>query len=86
MGRIKLRNIEIFANHGCLKEEEKIGSKYLIQLEVKVDFDIAANKDTLKDALDYGSLYKIIEEEMGVRSNLLENVAYRIINRLMDKV
>ena len=32
MAKIKLKNIKIYAYHGCLIEERKIGSDYLVNL------------------------------------------------------
>lgn len=41
MGIIILENIKIYSNHGCLDEEARIGSDYLIDLEVEADFSKA---------------------------------------------
>ena len=35
MSQITLKNIRLFAHHGCLSEEEKIGSDYLVNLTVR---------------------------------------------------
>ena len=35
MGIIKIENIRVFAHHGCLREETKIGSDYRVDLEIK---------------------------------------------------
>ena len=37
MGIIKVENIRVFANHGCLKEETKIGREYRVDIEVKAN-------------------------------------------------
>ncbi len=37
MGTIRLKNIKIYAFHGCLIEEGQIGSDYLVNLSVKAD-------------------------------------------------
>ena len=42
MGIIKVENIRVFAYHGCLKEETKIGSEYSVDLEVKADLKTSA--------------------------------------------
>ena len=80
MSTIRLKNIRIFANHGCLTEEEKIGSDYLVNLEVKANLEKAALSDNLSDTVDYVHLQKIIKEEMSIRSKLLEHVGWRIID------
>ncbi len=79
---VELSDIKLFAYHGCMPEERIIGSEYLVQLKVQTDFSRAAKTDDLTDAVDYISLYKIVEEEMKIPANLLENVATRIFNKI----
>jgi dihydroneopterin aldolase len=86
MGTIKLQNIRIFSFHGCLEEEGKIGSDYRVDLEIKTDLRKSALSDDLKDTIDYVLLNKIVKEEMAIRSNLLEHVANRIINRIFKEI
>ena len=86
MGIIKLKNIRTFSYHGCLMEEGKIGSDYSIDLVVKTDLKKSALSDDLKDTVDYVLLNRIVEEEMAIRSHLLEHVANRIIKRIFDEV
>ncbi|NDP26286.1 MAG: dihydroneopterin aldolase [Flavobacterium sp.] len=86
MGIIKLKNIRTYSYHGCLIEEGKIGSDYSVNLEVKTDLRKSAFSDNLEDTVDYVLLNRIIEEEMAIRSNLLEHVAHRIIKRIFDEV
>ena len=86
MGTIKLKNIRTFSFHGCLEEEGKIGSDYRVDLEVKTDLRKSALSDHLKDTVDYVLLNKIVEEEMAIRSHLLEHVANRIITRIFKEI
>ena len=86
MGIIKLKNIRTYSYHGCLIEEGKIGSDYSIDLEVKTDLRKSALSDNLEDTVDYVLLNRIVEEEMAIRSQLLEHVAHRIIKRIFDEV
>ena len=83
---IKLKNIRIFANHGCLTEEEKIGSDYLVNIKVSADLSKAANTDSLSDTVDYVHLNKIVKREMAIRSKLLEHVGQRIIDAVFDEI
>lgn len=85
MGIIKVKNIRIFANHGCLYEETKIGSDYRVDLDVKANLKKSAKTDNLNDTVDYVLLNKIVKEEMAIPSKLLETVARRIIQRIFDE-
>lgn len=82
MGKIELNNIRLYAYHGCLPEEELIGSNYRINLSVKANLEPASKNDDLKDTIDYVHLQNIVIEEMKIRSKLLESVAQRIITRI----
>ena len=86
MGSIKLKNIRVFSYHGCLEEEGKIGSEYRVDLKVKGDLSNSAKTDDLADTIDYVHLNSIVKEEMSIRSKLLESVAERILNRIMDEL
>ena len=86
MGSIKLKNIRVFAYHGCLVEEGKIGSDYRVDLKIKGDLSNSAKSDELKDTIDYVHLNHIVKEEMASRSKLLETVAERIINRVLEEI
>ena len=85
MGIIKVENIRVFAYHGCLKEETKIGSDYRVDLEVKADLQTSAVTDKLSDTVDYVFLNKVIKEEMDIASHLLETVAKRILKRIFNE-
>jgi dihydroneopterin aldolase len=86
MSRIRLKDIRIFANHGCLSEEEKIGSDYLVDLTVTADLGTAAKSDSLKDTVDYVHLNHIVKTQMAQRSKLLEHVGQRIIDAVFDQL
>lgn len=86
MNIIKLKNIRTFSYHGCLVEESKIGSDYLVDLEIKADLQQSMQTDELADTVDYVHLNKIVTEEMAIRSKLLEHVAKRIVNRVFNEL
>lgn len=85
MGIIKVENIRVFAHHGCLKEETKIGSDYRVDLEVKANLKPSGITDKLSDTVDYVLLNRIIKEEMKQPSYLLETVARRILVRIFKE-
>ena len=85
MGKIILNEIRVYAFHGCMEEEKRIGSDYIVNLEVETDMINPAKTDDIVDAVDYVSLNKIVKEEMSVSSKLLEHVAQRIIDRVLKQ-
>ena len=86
MGIIQVNNIKLYAFHGCLEEESKIGSDYRVDVEVKVDLKKSAKTDELSDTVDYVHLNHIVKEEMARRSKLLEEVARRILDRFFSEL
>lgn len=86
MGIIKVKNIRIYAYHGCLIEEGKIGSDYRVDLSVKADLKNSSKTDELTDTVDYVHLNKIVKDEMAIRTKLLETVAAKILDRIFIEI
>jgi len=79
---IRIQNAEFFAYHGVHPEEQKIGGKFTVDLSLETDFTKAAEEDDLNGTVDYAAVYEIIETEMKIQSKLIENLAYRIVQKL----
>lgn len=82
MGVIAVDGIRIYAYHGCLPEEARIGGHYRVDVQVSGDFATAERTDELQDTIDYGRIASIVTEEMSRRSKLIEHVARRILDAL----
>ncbi len=85
MGIVRVENIRVFAYHGCLREEKKIGSDYSVDIEVKANLQKSAETDLLRDTVDYVLLNRITKEEMLKPTHLLETVAKRILVRILNE-
>lgn|SRR5574344_1161515 len=84
MDRLEINDMIFFSRHGCFDEEKKIGNKFIVHFSAETDMTAAAISDSLDDAVDYQKIYKIIKEEMGITSNILENVGGRILKRIRE--
>ncbi len=84
MDQIFVEDIKLYAYHGCLEEEAKIGSDYLVNVRVWGDLSIPAVSDDLSDTIDYVLINKIVSDEMAIRAKLLEHVAQRILTQLQN--
>jgi dihydroneopterin aldolase len=82
MHKIVVEGIKVYAYHGCLAEEGKIGTNYIVDVTMETDFTEAAKTDDLNKTIDYVTVYNIVKEQMAIRSNLIEHVGQRIINEL----
>ena len=58
MSKIIFNNLEFYAFHGVIPAEQKIGSRYLVDIEIKTDLSKASETDNLKDTIDYSLIYK----------------------------
>ncbi len=82
MHKILVEGIKVYAYHGCLEEEGKIGTNYVVDVTMETDFAEAAKTDDLKKTIDYVTVYNIVKAEMAIRSKLIEQVGQRIVDRL----
>lgn len=82
MGLIEVKGIRVFAFHGCLPEEARIGGHYRVDVEVQGDFGRAERSDELQDTVDYGRVTAIVCDQMAVRSHLIEHAAARVLAAL----
>jgi dihydroneopterin aldolase len=67
-----------------LPEEKNIGGEFLVDVIVECDFSIAAATDDLNLTVDYCMIFDIVQEQMKIPSKLIEQVAYRIANKIVQ--
>ena len=82
MSVISLEGIKVYAFHGVLEEERKIGALYRVDIRIETDVIKAAQEDDIFQTIDYTLVYDIVREEMKLSSKLIENVAYRILKKI----
>lgn len=81
---IEVNGIKLYAHHGCLPEEGAIGGNYIVDVKMKTNFSKSFETDELVDTIDYVVVNKIVEEEMAIRSKLIEHVGHRILKKLKN--
>lgn len=84
MGIIRIEQMEFYSFHGHYVEEQIVGNRFIVDLEMETDCSKAAETDNLDDALNYQRAYELIREEMKEKSYLLEHIANRILDTLFD--
>ena len=80
IGLIELEEMEFYAYHGCFKEEQVVGNRFLVKVTLETDCTVAAESDSIADALNYVSVYEIVREQIMQNSHLLEHLNKRIID------
>jgi dihydroneopterin aldolase len=85
MGKILIERMEFYAFHGHYQEEQIVGNRFLVDLEIFSDMSKPAATDDLEDAINYQTAYRLVQREMKKKSSLLENIAKRILDALFDE-
>ena len=81
---LELDGMEFHAYHGCLEEERCAGNTFVVDFKGQFPMEAAASSDRLEDSVDYSRIYDVIAAQMAVPSNLLENVAGRIVEAISE--
>jgi 7,8-dihydroneopterin aldolase/epimerase/oxygenase len=85
MNKVALEGLEFYAFHGHYDEEQKLGNKYAVDLEIEADMQDAIVSDKLKYAVDYMVVYDCVKEVMLKKHRLLEHIAHEIIARISER-
>ncbi|HSG68254.1 MAG TPA: dihydroneopterin aldolase [Bacteroidales bacterium] len=85
MSTISIEQMEFYAYHGCFKEEQIIGTRFLVDLYMEVDTEMAENSDELDDTVNYQEVYLLVKKEMEKKSKLLEHVGKRILDSMRQR-
>ena len=84
-GIIELEEMEFYAYHGCYKEEQIVGNRFLVNITIETDVTLPSQSDRIQDALNYVRVYEMVKAEMKQTSHLLENITSRILNQLFEQ-
>ena len=85
MNKIEIQGMEFYAYHGHFDAEKVVGNQFLVDLYIETNLAKAGKSDNLADALDYQKLYILVKKQMEIISNLLENIAHRILSALYNE-
>lgn len=84
MDRMLLQGMRFFGYHGVFPEENKLGQRYIVDLDLRLDLRAAAEQDDLKMTVNYAELHektKAIVE--GPPFKLIEALAQAIASQLL---
>lgn len=84
-GVIEIEGMEFYAFHGCYREEQIVGNRFLVDLTFETDIMAATESDSIEDTVSYLEVYELVEREMKITSHILEHVAQRIIDGVMER-
>jgi dihydroneopterin aldolase len=84
MDRIRLQGIDVYAHHGIHPAERELGQRFVIDVDLWIDCTQAAARDSLRYALDYTAVHRLICETTAANSfQLLEALALQLCRMLL---
>lgn len=87
MDKIKIKNLEVFANHGVFPEETKLGQKFLIDAVLYTDTGEAGKGDRIEDSIHYGEVSHFITKFMQEHTyKLIETVAEQLAKAMLLQI
>jgi dihydroneopterin aldolase len=77
--RMLVERIAVFAHHGVLPEEERIGQRFMVSLAARLDLAPAGRSDDLARSVNYAELVDLaVRVATGRRFRLIEALAEAI--------
>ncbi len=87
MMRLSIKSAQFYSFHGVKAEEQVLGGKYEVDLDLFYDATQAIVNDDVKYAINYEEAFYCIEEVIGGDEgyNLVETIANEILQMAMEK-
>ncbi|MCH5585880.1 dihydroneopterin aldolase [Shimazuella sp. AN120528] len=86
MDKIILKQMSFYAYHGAFPEENKLGQRFMVDLELRLNLQPAGQTDQLKYSIDYGQVFQVVQKIVeGQQFRLIEALAESIANTLLTK-
>ncbi|GJE16442.1 dihydroneopterin aldolase [Methylobacterium marchantiae] len=84
--RILVERIAVFAYHGLLEEEARIGQRFYISLDCRIDLRQAGLSDDMAQTVSYADLTEIVVRIATTRRfSLIEALAEAIAAEILDR-
>lgn len=86
MDRILLNGIEFYGYHGVYPEEQRLGQRFLVDVELRLDLHGAERWEDVSRTVDYTQVHALILE-IGTRERLqlLEALAARMAGAILGR-
>lgn len=76
---IRIKNAMFYAYHGAVVEEQNLGGKFEVDIDMHCDLHAAAKADSLKKTVDYEKVYAYVSSVIHSKQNyLIEALAHTI--------
>jgi dihydroneopterin aldolase len=79
MDKIKLSRMQFYGYHGVFPEENKLGQRFFVDVELSLDLAAAGRTDDLSQTVNYAEVYERIRR-------IVEGQPFRLIEALAEKI
>lgn len=84
MDQIRIEQLEVFAKHGAIPEENVLGQKFLVSAVLFTDTRKAGRNDQLDQTISYGRASKFMERYLREHTfQLIESAAEKLAEELL---
>ena len=78
--------LEVFANHGLFEEENKLGQKFIFDIECELNYKKAMFSDEMTDSISYADIAEVVVKTATTNTfNLLERLAGEILKNIFTE-
>lgn len=85
MDKMIIRGMRFFGYHGVLPEENRLGQRFIVDVELMLDLEEAAAADDLAKTVNYADVHARVKRIVeGPPCRLIEALARRIATDLLD--
>ncbi len=81
---IRIKNASFYAYHGADTDEQNLGGKFEVDVELHADLSSGISNDSLKQTLDYEKIYSLVQTTVTAkRYYLIEALADTIMKNIL---
>lgn len=85
-GFIRIKNASFYAYHGVATDEQNLGGKFEVDVDVQCNFDEAVAHDSLKRTVDYEAVYSFLHKVVTAKKYyLIETLATAVARGLLEE-
>ncbi|WP_026673654.1 dihydroneopterin aldolase [Alkalihalobacterium bogoriense] len=79
MDKIHIERMKFYGYHGVLPEENTLGQRYIVTVQLELDLQKAGQSDDLKETVNYADVYKATQA-------IVEGKPYQLVETLAEKI
>ena len=83
--RIILRDLGFYGYHGLFAEEEKLGQRFIIDLECGVDLTAPGESDAIGHTVSYADIYDLVKATFEKLAKLIEALGQNVVSALFER-